>query len=401
MNQKITVTQLNTTISQLISNHEPLAHVLVEGELSNFKRHSSGHLYFSLKDERSLVRCVMFRGQTGRVNFNPIDGNKVIIKGHVGVYEKNGSYQLYVSEMTLHGAGDLYLKFEQLKKRLALEGLFEIERKRKIPYLPSTIGIITSPTGAVIKDITNVLDRRFPNYNAILYPSKVQGVDAHKTIISGIKYFNNFRNVDVIIIARGGGSIEDLWPFNEENLAYEIASSSIPIISAIGHETDFTIADFVADLRAPTPSAAAELVLPNLDDIKIYIKEKKIRLITSMKNLLVKKKQLLAYYADRPVMKRPDEYVNKLHQRIDQLDDKLKFHMKTKINSIEKDFVVLLGKMQSLSPLDTIKRGYAVIETEEKKLITSVKDVSKDDIIIAKMSDGIIISKVLDKEKAK
>ncbi len=401
MNQKITVTQLNATISQLIINHEPLAHVLVEGEISNYKRHSSGHLYFSLKDERSLVRCVMFRGQASRMNFNPIDGNKVIIKGHVGVYEKNGSYQVYVSEMTLHGAGDLYLKFEQLKKQLALKGLFDQQRKRKIPYLPSTIGIITSPTGAVINDITNVLNRRFPNYSVILYPSKVQGADAHITIIKGIEYFNNLRNVDVIIIARGGGSIEDLWPFNEENLAYEIASSSIPIISAIGHETDFTIADFVADLRAPTPSAAAELVLPNLDDITAFIQDNNIRLLISIKNLLIKKKQLLAYYADRPVMRRPEEYVNKLQQRIDQLDDQLKFHMTTQINTIEKDFVVLLGKMQSLSPLDTIKRGYAVIETKEKKLITSVKDVSKDDIIIAKMSDGIIISKVLDKEKAK
>lgn len=401
MNQKITVTQLNATISQLITNHEPLSHVLVEGELSNYKHHSSGHLYFSLKDDRSLVRCVMFRGQTKNINFNPVDGNKVIIKGHVGVYEKNGSYQVYVSEMTLHGAGDLYLQFEQLKKQLAEKGLFELQRKRKIPYLPSTIGIITSPTGAVINDITNVLNRRFPNYNAILYPSKVQGSDAHLTIINGIEYFNKLMNVDVIILARGGGSIEDLWPFNEESLAYKIVSSKIPIISAIGHETDFTIADFVSDLRAPTPSAAAELVLPNSDDIKAFIKDQNNRLLVSINSVISKKQQLLVYYSDRPVMKRPDEYVNKLQQRIDQLDDQLNYHIKTQINTVEKNFVVLLGKMQSLSPLDTIKRGYAVIETEQKKLITSVKDVSKDDIIIAKMKDGAITSKVIDKEIAK
>ncbi len=401
MNQKITVTQLNATISQLITNHEPLSHVLVEGELSNYKHHSSGHLYFSLKDDRSLVRCVMFRGQTRNINFKPVDGNKVIIKGHVGVYEKNGSYQVYVSEMTLHGAGDLYLRFEQLKRQLSEKGLFEQQRKRKIPYLPSTIGIITSPTGAVINDITNVLNRRYPNYNAILYPSKVQGDDAHLTIINGIEYFNELTNVDVIILARGGGSIEDLWPFNEESLAYKIASSKIPIISAIGHETDFTIADFVSDLRAPTPSAAAELVLPNLDDIKIFIEDQSNRLLVSMNSVISKKQQLLVYYSDRPVMKRPDEYVNKLQQRIDQLDDQLNYHMKTQINSVEKNFVVLLGKMQSLSPLDTIKRGYAVIETEQKKLITSVKDVSKDDIIIAKMKDGTITSKVIDKEITK
>jgi exodeoxyribonuclease VII large subunit len=262
MEKALTVSQLNEYIKQLVSSDEVLESLHVEGEISNCTIHYSGHIYFSIKDDKCAIRCVMFSGYTKSLKFEPADGVKVTVYGYLSFYEKTGQCQIVVTNMLESGTGDLFIKFENLKKKLEKEGLFDTGKKKPLPFLPETIGVITSSTGAVLQDIRNILNGRFPNYGFILYPATVQGVDAHKTVIKGLEYFNKNKNADVIIIARGGGSVEDLWPFNEEELAYAIHNSNIPVISAIGHETDFTIADFVADARAATPTAAAQMVIP-------------------------------------------------------------------------------------------------------------------------------------------
>jgi exodeoxyribonuclease VII large subunit len=269
--QPISVKDLNLYIKDLLDGDGFLNNVYVKGEISNFKRHYTGHLYFTLKDDSSLIKCVMFKSYTAKLDFEPEDGMQVLILGTCGVYERDGVYQIYVKAIEQDGLGNLYKEFEKLKAKLQAEGLFEEEHKKSIPMLPSSIGVVTSSTGSVIKDIINVTTRRFPKVNIKLYPAQVQGVGAAETICEGIKYFNDTKNVDVIIIARGGGSLEDLWPFNEEKTAYAIYESEIPIISAVGHETDFTIADFVADLRAPTPSARSRTCSSRCWRIKIKI----------------------------------------------------------------------------------------------------------------------------------
>ena len=264
----MTVCELNNYIKDVIDNDMMLNNVYIKGEISNFKNHYSGHMYFTLKDEKSLIKCVMFKSYTGNLDFVPKDGMNVVVLGTVSVFERDGVYQIYVKGMEEDGMGALYKAYEQLKEKLQDEGLFDEKYKKKIPMLPTSIGVVTSSTGAVIRDIINVTTRRFPKVNIKLFPSQVQGKGAAQTIVKAIEYFNFEKNVDLIIVARGGGSLEDLWPFNEEVTARAIFKSEIPIISAVGHETDFTIADFVADLRAPTPSAAGELAVPSLDEVK-------------------------------------------------------------------------------------------------------------------------------------
>ena len=270
----ITVSDLNLYIKNKIDADEYLNNVLVKGEISNFKHHYTGHMYFTLKDEKSLIKCIMFKGYTTNLNFIPKDGMKVLLLGSISVFERDGVYQIYVKAMQEDGIGNLYREYEKLKQKLENEGLFSKEHKKQIPCMPKTIGVLTSNTGAVIRDIINVSTRRNPNVRILLYPVPVQGEGAAIKIAEAIKFMNNKQLADVLIVARGGGSLEDLWPFNEEILARAIYESKIPIISAVGHETDFTISDFVADLRAPTPSAAAELAVPNIEDIKenIYMK---------------------------------------------------------------------------------------------------------------------------------
>jgi len=397
MSQILSVSQLNSYIMGIISNDNLLSDIIVSGEISNFKHHSSGHLYFTLKDEHSLVKCVMFSSNAIKLNFRPSDGNKVLVKGYVSVYEKNGAYQIYVQNISLEGTGDLFTKFENMKRKLSDLGYFDKEHKKKIPYLPNTIGIITSDTGAVINDILNVLKRRFSTYNILLYPTKVQGDTAYKEIIKGIEYFNNKKNVDVIILARGGGSIEDLWPFNEYQLALSIYNSDIPIISAIGHETDYTISDFVSDMRAPTPSAAAEIVLPNKEDIINYINDNTVRINKAYKNYLDKKKQQVRDYSNRPVLKRPEEFINVLQMNVDFIGEKIKSIGEKIINDVEKDFYRLTSKIETLSPISTINRGFAIVMNDKGDIITSVKKVNKGEKINIKVSDGNIISEVIKK----
>lgn len=398
MKKAVSVSQLNMYIKNLLGNDGHLSDILVKGEISNFKLHHSGHMYFTLKDSRAAVRCVMFSSYGARLSFIPADGMQVTAAGYVSVYEKSGQYQLYVANMMEEGEGALYVKFEKLKKQLLDEGVFDESLKKPIPMLPDTIGVVTSATGSVIRDIMNVLDRRFPGYSLILYPAHVQGKDAELEIAAGIEYFNNIRHVDVIIIARGGGSIEDLWPFNEEYLARAIYKSDVPIISAVGHETDFTIADFAADMRAPTPSAAAELAVPELSVLLSTIQNSKNRLKTAIGSMISSKEAALKGFSSRPVMTRPQEIINIAVMSVDRLADKLHGSYKTIVDASEARYREIAAKMELLSPLGTIARGYSVVSDEQKHVITSISEVREGQVLKTKLSDGNIISKVIDTE---
>ena len=350
-----TVTQVNKYIKKILDNDFILSNIMVKGEISNFKNHSSGHMYFSLKDENASMKCVMFRGQSLGLKFKPEDGVKVVISGYISSYEKDGQCQLYCDFMELDGVGDLYAQYEKLKEKLAKEGLFDESIKKKLPLLPKCVAVITSPTGAVIRDILNVSQRRFPKANIKLFPSAVQGEGAYRELVHQVQFINEHNLADVIIIGRGGGSIEDLWNFNSEELAYAIYNSKIPVVSAVGHETDFTICDFVSDLRAPTPSAAAEVVFPSLDELtyKINTYEKRLRLAL-FGNLENKRKRLMklkeSYY-----FKRPEELINKLKIRCDMATrDLIRVNDKI-INKKKNEFVNVVNKLDTLSPLKTFQ----------------------------------------------
>ena len=385
-----TVTQVNKYIKKILDNDFILSNIMVKGEISNFKNHSSGHMYFSLKDENASMKCVMFRGQSLGLKFKPEDGVKVVISGYISSYEKDGQCQLYCDFMELDGVGDLYAQYEKLKEKLAKEGLFDESIKKKLPLLPKCVAVITSPTGAVIRDILNVSQRRFPKANIKLFPSAVQGEGAYRELVHQVQFINEHNLADVIIIGRGGGSIEDLWNFNSEELAYAIYNSKIPVVSAVGHETDFTICDFVSDLRAPTPSAAAEVVFPSLDELtyKINTYEKRLRLAL-FGNLENKRKRLMklkeSYY-----FKRPEELINKLKIRCDMATrDLIRVNDKI-INKKKNEFVNVVNKLDTLSPLKTLSRGYSVV-LKDDKVIKSEKDINVGEQFSVKMSDGEII----------
>ena len=383
----ITVTDLNKYIKEKIADDELLNNILVKGEISNFKNHYTGHLYFTLKDEKSLIKCIMFKSYAEKLNFKPKDGMKVMVFGTVSVFERDGIYQIYVKAMQEDGMGSLYTAYEELKQKLEEQGLFDIEHKKKIPLMPKVIGVLTSKTGSVIRDIINVSTRRNPNVYIRLLPVPVQGPGAKEQIAEGIKMMNEKKLADVIILARGGGSIEDLWPFNEEIVAKAIYDSEIPIISAVGHETDFTIADFVADLRAPTPSAAAELAVPDIYENKLKINTYEKRL----KNSLMKKLEVMKLKYEKcmssVVFKDP-------YRRINDEYVKLDFYLKrleTKIESIHKEKKTILiekmTKLDTLSPLKTLIRGYCLTE-KDGKMIKSAKQLNKGDKINIRYTDG-------------
>lgn len=386
--EPITVTALNKYIKNIVDNDEFLGMVYIRGEISNFKSHYTGHLYFTLKDETSLIKCVMFKTYTSNLNFTPKDGMSVVILGSVSVFERDGIYQIYVKGMEMDGVGALYAEYEKLKSKLAEEGLFDENKKKRIPMLPKSIGVITSKTGAVIRDIINVTTRRFPNVNIKLYPASVQGKGAAETIVKGLKYFNQARNVDVIIVARGGGSLEDLWPFNEEITARAIYESNIPVISAVGHETDFTIADFVADLRAPTPSAAGELAVPELNELmwKLGNIRKKICLLLTQKLELMKNK----YYSlmNSKVLKNPYDVLQQKTLTVEKFESELISNITIKIKDDKLKLIKIASSLDALSPLKTLARGYSIIEDENKNVITSVKEIKKDDIVSIVLADG-------------
>ena len=384
-----TVTQVNKYIKKILDNDFILSNIMIKGEISNFKNHSSGHLYFSLKDENASMRCVMFKGQTLSLKFKPQDGMKVVISGYVSSYEKDGQCQLYCDFMQLDGVGDLYAQYEKLKEKLSKEGLFDESRKRKLPLLPKCVAVITSPTGAVIRDILNVSLRRFPKANIKLFPSSVQGEGAFRELVHQVQFINDNNFADVIIIGRGGGSIEDLWNFNSEELAYAIYNSKIPVVSAVGHETDFTICDFVSDLRAPTPSAAAELVFPSLEELtyKLLTFEKRLKfaLVSNLDNKRKKLKILNESYCFR----RPEEIVNKLRIRCDMAEKSLVQLNEKCMNKKKGEFSNIINKLDALSPLKTLSRGYSVVMVGDK-VIKSEKDIEKGEEFRVRLNDGEI-----------
>ena len=417
MNDKyITITQLTRYIKYKIDNDVNLNQVFIKGEISNFKAHSRGHYYFTLKDEGSRINAVMFQGQTKNLKFKPEDGMKVLVTGKISVYEATGGYQIYVSDMIEDGVGNLYVAFEQLKKKLEKEGLFDQSIKKKIPRIPKKIGVITALTGAAIRDILSTIKRRFPLTEVLLFPALVQGTEAADSIVKQIEKAQNY-DIDTLIVGRGGGSIEDMWCFNEEKVAYAIYNCKIPVISAVGHEIDFTIADFVADLRAPTPTGAAELAVPNEADVKEYINQLRIRSQKVTKNKIDFLKQKLSEITNKYILKNPISIYQVKEQQFDYLLDKLKYNMQNiyylkekqllnikssyvfkepeKLLDIKKNkYLQIISKLDALSPLSTIKRGYSIIKKNDK-VITSIKSVKSKDKISLELSDGVIDAEVI------
>ncbi len=390
MDKIYTVSQINKYIKLIFDKDEFLNNISISGEITNFKAHYTGHFYFTLKDDTSTIKCVMFKSFASLVKFKPQDGMKVTINGQVSVFERDGTYQIYCKTMTPDGLGDLYLAYEQLKKKLQLEGLFNPEHKKQIPFLPKRVGVITSRTGAVIRDIINVSTRRYDKVDLLVYPAAVQGVNVSSTVIKGLEAFNKLNNVDVIIIARGGGSFEDLFGFNDEALARKIFESNIPVISAVGHETDFTICDFVSDLRAPTPSAAAELVYPQYVDIVNKILLNKKRNLNAIKNYIERRRQYVERLKASKLEKVPLDKINKYRMLIDSnIKDGYNI-LKLRVEKYKSKTIQCITKLDALSPLKTLTRGYSVVENEERKVVKSIKDVSKDDRLNIILNDGKI-----------
>lgn len=388
-----TVTQINNFIKVLLERTEVLQNLWIKGEISNFKLHSSGHIYMTLKDEGAVLRAVMFRSAAMRLKFRPENGMKVSARGRIGVFERDGQYQLYIEEMEEDGRGDLYRLFEELKRKLGEEGLFDEKKKKKIPRFPKKIGIVTSPTGAAVRDIINILRRRYPLCEAVLYPALVQGQGASESIVRAIEYFNAEKSADVLIVGRGGGSIEDLWAFNEEATVRAVYASDIPVISAVGHETDFTLTDFAADLRAPTPSAAAELAVPQAEDIYSFLEGCAVR----SKALLLAKAQArerqLSLLTSRPSLTDFSRTIERRIQETDRAEDNL---LKAYENLVQKKTASLSGAASSLdamSPLKVLERGYSVA-SKDGRTIRSVSGVKEGDDIDIRLTDGTVRAKV-------
>lgn len=390
----VSVSDLNLYIKEKIAGDEALNAVVVKGEISNFKAHYTGHFYFTLKDDKSLIKCIMFKSYAERINFKPKDGMKVIVFGGVSVFERDGIYQIYAKAMMEQGVGDLYAAYEKLKEDLAKEGLFDGSHKKKIPLKPKIIGVLSSQTGAVIRDIINVSTRRNPNCYIRLLPVPVQGPGAAKEIVKGIETMNEKKLADVIILARGGGSLEDLWPFNEEIVARAIYNSEIPIISAVGHETDFTIADFVSDLRAPTPSAAAELANPDIYELKNKINALNERARLSLKKKLELMKMKYQSLMNSKVFKDPIQNMQNNYLRIDGFIKRLENSIVLKQKGVQKDFKSMALKLDALSPLKTMVRGFSIIE-KDGKIIKSSKNLEKDDEVSIKLIDGNKQAKIM------
>lgn len=386
--EPISVSALNEYIKALLEGTPFLRRVYLRGEISNFKNHATGHLYFSLKDEGGIVRAVMFRGNAQRLAFLPENGMKVLVRGSVSLFVRDGSYQIYVSEMEPDGVGALYLAFERLKKKLAAEGLFEESRKRPLPKIPSRIGVITSPTGAAVRDIINILGRRFPYAEVLLYPSLVQGPDAAPQLIAGLKHFNATALVDVIILGRGGGSMEDLWAFNDEALAREIAASRIPVISAVGHETDFTISDFVADRRAPTPSAAAELAVP--DTVELMRKFNNITQYTEqlLRRRIERGRATVSELSSRRPLLDAESLITERRMLLSYLSDRLSSTLENSLLSLRGRFAETAGKLEAMSPLAILGRGYSVAMNASGDALRTVEGLAAGDAVTLRLSDG-------------
>ena len=390
----ISVSDLNKYIKEKIDSDEYLNNVLVKGEISNYKHHYTGHLYFTLKDENSLIKCIMFKGYAANLKFEPRDGMKVTILGSVSVFERDGVYQIYCKAMQEDGLGSLYKAYEELKARLSKEGLFDQNHKKKIPLMPKCIGVLTSNTGAVIRDIINVSTRRNPNIYIKLLPVPVQGEGAAEKIVDAINLMNEKKLADVIILARGGGSLEDLWPFNEEIVARAIYNSELPVISAVGHETDFTIADFVADLRAPTPSAAAELAVPNIADISLKLEQYRNRYKLALKKKVEFMRLRYEKCMNSRVFKDPLQKINEKYIMIDMKVKRMQNSIVNLYNSKKTHLIKNVAKKDALSPLKTLTRGYSIVQLNGK-VVKSVGQIKKDDQIDIRLTDGTAKAKIM------
>lgn len=385
----LTVTQLNTCIKTLIEGADFLRSVYIKGEISNFTNHyKTGHFYFTLKDEGSLLKAVMFRASASKLPFVPENGVKVVVHGRISAFVRDGQYQLYADDMEPDGIGSLYFAFEQLKKKLEAEGLFAESRKKPLPKIPTRIGIITSPTGAAIRDMINIIGRRFPYAKILLYPALVQGSDAPPQLIAGINYFNAARNVDVVIIGRGGGSIEDLWAFNDEGLARCIAASELPVISAVGHETDFTICDFVADRRAPTPSAAAELAVPETAELKRKINNIVGRMELLLGRQIEQRRQAVRYLSGARALSAPAAMLDDRRMNLVYLSEKLDHAVQVKMNACRADLAQRAVKLDALNPLAIFGRGYSAAFAENGELLSRVDQLEIGQPITLRLSDG-------------
>ena len=415
MDKYLTVSAITHYLKFKFDTDDNLKVVYLKGEISNFKAHTTGHYYFSLKDETSKINAIMFASNTKKLNFFPKEGMKVLVVGRISIFEATGNYQIYVDTMIEDGVGNLYVAFEKLKEELAKEGLFDPEHKKSIPKIPKTVGIVTAPTGAAIRDILSTIQRRFPIARTILFPSLVQGELAAKDIVKNIELANTYP-IDVLIVGRGGGSIEDLWPFNEEIVARAIYNSKVPVVSAVGHEIDFTIADFVADLRAPTPTGAAEMVVPNIVDVTKNLNQLKIRL----NEAILKKVRMNALYLESLknsfVIKSPIIMFENQKQRLDLLAEKINTVINYNLNqkrvelnhlrnnyilvnpknlyqNKENDLVNLIEKLELINPLAVLKRGYNILYKDDK-LVKSIKNLKVNDTLIIKMNDGLVTTQI-------
>lgn len=393
-----TVGQINRYIRNLLENDFILSSLLVKGEISNFKAHSSGHLYFTLKDASGALSCVMFRQDAAGLPFEPENGMQVVVYGHISLYEKTGQYQLYAEFMEPLGIGALQVAFEQLKEKLAAEGLFDGDFKREIPKNPSCIAVITSPTGAAVRDILQIVKRRDPNVKVAIFPTLVQGEQAAADIVRSLKLVNEWGKADVIILGRGGGSREDLWCFNDENVARAVFASEIPVISAVGHETDFTITDFVADMRAPTPSAAAELATTPLAERREAFHRLELRLERDVSALLTSCRRRLDLLKSRPVMERPLERIYRTMMDVEETQQRLDKEMTNRLMQRAERWQYLTNRLEAASPLAVMSRGYVMAVTSSGNLLTSAKQAEVGDRVTLHLQDGKIETNIQEKE---
>ena len=415
-NQYISITAITRYLKYKFENDEHLQTVYLKGEISNFKPHSRGHFYFTLKDEESRISSIMFATHASKLKFIPSDGMKVLVRGKISVYEPTGNYQIYIDEMQEDGIGNLYIAFEQLKAKLSKEGLFDIDHKKTLPKIPKRIGIVTAPTGAAIKDIISTIKRRFPICETIIFPTLVQGAEAHINIVKQIKKAEEY-NIDVLIIGRGGGSIEDLWAFNEEDVARAVYECKIPTISAVGHEIDYTICDFVADVRAATPTGAAEIAVPNITDLLNIIDTLKIRVNKVINNQISNLSLILDKYKNSYVLNNPIHIYQVKEQLLDSMYDRLNFYItniienqKNNINILKNSYILNnplklldkyrynlnknMEKLEVLNPLNTLKRGYTIVKRDNQ--VIDIINLKNNDVIDIVFDRGIVTSKIID-----
>jgi len=399
LDQKIySVSGLNHFVKSLLEREDEIQDVWVKGEISNFKHHKGRHMYFVLKDDNSEINSVMFRSSNKDLDFEPEEGMEVLCKGDITLYVNRGRYQIVVKEMKVGGIGELYLAYEKLKEKLSEEGLFDEIHKKDLPYLPKRIGIVTSGEGAALEDMLRVLKDRFENIEVLIAPAKVQGEEAAEEISESIKKLDR-DDVDVIIIGRGGGSIEDLWSFNEEIVARTIFEAKTPIVSAVGHETDFLISDFVADKRAPTPTGAAELVVPIKSEVKQKIREQNRRVETALENIIRNYKEKLDSLGKSPVFQDPYRMLEDRFQKLDENTDRLEVTLERYLERYEENLKSKKDRLNALSPIQTMKRGYSIVMDQEKRVVSSVEEVEKEDLLSINLVDGEIKSKVKEVER--